>query len=129
MWLPTSDSHRPLDPAVTLRAAPRASRIASYRYSLGRTSMRPRRPARVGALAGMLISIGLGMAGASPLPVIAATALPNHVYSPYFETWTSDSIATTASQSGAKYLTLAFLETLGKNSCTLAWNGVSSQTV
>jgi len=91
--------------------------------------MRPRRPARVGALAGTLISIALGMAGASPLPVIAATALPNHVYSPYFETWTSDSLATIASQSGAKYLTLAFLETLGKSSCTLAWNGVSRPTV
>ena len=73
--------------------------------------MRPLRTARIGALAGTLI-IALGMAGASPLSVIAATALPNHVYSPYFETWTSDSIATIASQSGAKYLTLAFLETL-----------------
>jgi len=69
------------------------------------------------------------MAGASPLPVMAATALPAHEYSPYFETWTTDSIATVASQSGAKYLTLAFLETLSKTSCTLAWNGTSSQTV
>jgi len=60
---------------------------------------------------------------------MAATALPAHEYSPYFETWTTDSIATAASQSGAKYLTLAFLETLSKRSCTLAWNGTSSQTV
>jgi hypothetical protein len=75
------------------------------------------------------MTVAVGMAGASPLPVMAATALPTHVYSPYFETWTADSIATVASQSGAKYLTLAFLETLSKTSCTLAWNGVSSQTV
>jgi hypothetical protein len=34
-----------------------------------------------------------------------------------------------ARQSGARYLTLAFLETLNKHSCTLAWNGSQSQTV
>jgi len=59
----------------------------------------------------------------------AAVPLPAHVYAPYFETWTSDAITTIAQQSGARYFTLAFLETLGKNSCTLAWNGSSSQTV
>ena len=59
----------------------------------------------------------------------AATALPAHVYAPYFETWTTDGIAATAQQSGSKYFTLAFLETLNKHSCTLAWNGSSSQTV
>ena len=59
----------------------------------------------------------------------AATTLPAHVYAPYFETWTTDSIAATAQQSGSKYFTLAFLETLNKHSCTLAWNGSSSQTV
>lgn len=59
----------------------------------------------------------------------AATALPAHVYAPYFETWTTDSIATAAQQSGSKYFTLAFLESLNKHSCTLAWNGSSSQTV
>jgi len=90
--------------------------------------MRPSHPARVG-LAATLVTVAMGMAGASPLPVMAVTALPAHVYSPYFETWTTDSIATVASQSGAKYLTLAFLETLSKTSCTLAWNGVSSQTM
>ena len=61
--------------------------------------------------------------------VTAAVPLPAHVYAPYFETWTSDAITTIAQQSGARYFTLAFLETLGKTSCTLAWNGSSSQTV
>src|SRR5258706_11594495 len=60
---------------------------------------------------------------------IAATPLPAHVFAPYFEAWTTDSIATLAQQSGDRYLTLAFLETLSKTSCTLAWNGSSSQTV
>jgi Glycosyl hydrolases family 18 len=62
-------------------------------------------------------------------PALAATPLPAHVFAPYFETWTSDSIATIAQQSGDRYLTLAFLETLGKSSCTLAWNGDKSQTL
>jgi hypothetical protein len=88
---------------------------------------RPSSPARAG-LAATLITVA-GIAGASPASVMGATALPAHVYSPYFETWTTDSIATIASQSGAKYLTLAFLETLSKTSCTLAWNGTSSQTI
>jgi hypothetical protein len=59
----------------------------------------------------------------------AATPLPAHVFAPYFETWTTDSLTNVAQQSTARYFTLAFLETRGKSSCTLAWNGVSSQTI
>jgi len=65
----------------------------------------------------------------APTGVVAATPIPTHVYSPYFEMWTGDSISGIASQSGAKYLTLAFLETTSKTSCTLAWNGSRTQTV
>jgi Glycosyl hydrolases family 18 len=59
----------------------------------------------------------------------APAAFPSQVYAPYFETWTSDSLTTTAQQSGATYFTLAFLETLSKSSCTLAWNGSKSSPV
>ena len=59
----------------------------------------------------------------------AGTALPAHVYTPYFETWTTDSITSTAQASGARYFTLAFLETLSKTSCTLAWDGDSTRTL
>jgi hypothetical protein len=62
-------------------------------------------------------------------PALGAAAVPAHVYAPYFETWTSDSLTTTAENSGARYFTLAFLETLGKSSCTLAWNGTRTQTI
>ena len=65
-----------------------------------------------------------GSASAAPAP-----SLPSHIYAPYFETWTTDSITTTAQVSGARYFTLAFLETLGKSSCTLAWNGSKTDTV
>jgi hypothetical protein len=53
----------------------------------------------------------------------AATALPAHVYAPYFETWTTDGITATAQASGVRYLTLAFLQSSGKSACDVAWNG------
>jgi hypothetical protein len=65
----------------------------------------------------------------APTGAAAASLIPTHVYSPYFEMWTSDNMATIAQQSGAKFLTLAFLETTSKTSCTLAWNGSKTQTV
>src|SRR5215470_10204088 len=58
------------------------------------------------------------------------TPLPAHVYAPYYETYlapNTPSIASTASSSGAKYFTLAFLQSTGKSSCSLDWNGLSSQ--
>ena len=60
---------------------------------------------------------------------VATIALPAHVYAPYFETWTTDGLTTTAETSGARYFTLAFLATLSKTSCTLAWNGRKSDLV
>ena len=82
----------------------------------------------------MRLRIVLGVAGSALLllgtgAATAATPLPTHVYAPYFETWTPDSLTTTAEQSGTRYFTLAFLETLSKSSCTLAWNGNRSQTL
>ena len=66
---------------------------------------------------------------AAPSSALAATPIPAHVYSPYFETWTTDSITTIAQQSTARYFTLAFLETLSKTSCTLAWDGDGARTI
>jgi hypothetical protein len=56
-------------------------------------------------------------------------ALPRFLYAPYFETWTSQSLPVVAKRSGARYLTLAFLQTPKKGSCTLAWNGTKKQVV
>jgi Glycosyl hydrolases family 18 len=81
-------------------------------------------------LAVALVSLAAVAAGATGLASAAPpAALPAHIYAPYFETWTTDSITQTAQDSGARYFTLAFLETLSKTSCTLAWNGDKSQTV
>jgi len=71
------------------------------------------------------------MAGAATAATAAAyTPLPAHVYAPYYETYLAPntaSISATAQQSGAKYFTLAFLQSTGKNSCALDWNGNSAQ--
>ena len=83
--------------------------------------------AKIGAVA-LAASVTAVLAAGAPA-AHAATAIPAHVYAPYFETWTSDGLRATADASGAKYFTLAFLETTGRRSCTLAWNGSKSQTV
>src|SRR3954469_24263445 len=81
-----------------------------------------KRLALFAALASLLV-IGVASAQADPTP------LPAHVYAPYFETWTTDSITTLAQQSGARYLTLAFLQTPTKGSCAPAWNGSATETM
>jgi len=59
----------------------------------------------------------------------AATALPGHVFAPYFEAYNGDNPYTLSQQSGAKYLTLAFFQTEKKGSCTVYWNGDTGQPV
>jgi Glycosyl hydrolases family 18 len=61
----------------------------------------------------------------------AATALPSQVFAPYFEAYnTSDGGPSAQSQaSGAKYLSLAFLQTATAGSCTVYWNGDTSEPV
>ena len=75
-----------------------------------------------------LAALALAALLAAPTAV-AGTPLPAHVNAPYFETWTTDGITPTAQASGARYFTLAFLQTLSKTSCTLAWNGDKTQTI
>lgn len=64
-------------------------------------------------------------------PALAAgTPLPAHVYAPYYETYlapNTPSITATSQASGARYFTLAFLQTPRKGSCTLDWNGNAAQ--
>jgi hypothetical protein len=82
---------------------------------------------------------GLAIATAALLPAVGTagsaaaatyTPLPAHVYAPYYETYlapNTPSITATAQASGAKYFTLAFLQSAGKHSCALNWNGSSAQ--
>ena len=92
-----------------------------------------RRSRFVGALATASCLLSLMLAA----PAQAATStsgragrvLPQHVFAPYFETYAGSNLAELAQRSGSKYLTLAFLESTGKASCTLAWNGDPSAPV
>jgi hypothetical protein len=61
-----------------------------------------------------------------------STPLPAHVYAPYYETYlgtSTPSISSTAQASGADYMTLAFIQSSGKGSCTPTWNGNKSQPI
>ena len=55
----------------------------------------------------------------------ASVVLPPHVYAPYFEAYdtTDGGLAQLSAESGAKYVSLAFLETANAGSCTADWNG------
>ncbi|OIK02775.1 carbohydrate binding domain-containing protein [Streptomyces monashensis] len=59
----------------------------------------------------------------------AATPLPTHVFAPYFEAYNGDSPAALSQASGARYLTMAFLQADTKGSCTPYWNGNTSTPV
>ncbi|MER5651839.1 MULTISPECIES: glycosyl hydrolase family 18 protein [unclassified Streptomyces] len=85
--------------------------------------MRRIRSARavLAAVAATVATVGLAAVGAGTAQ--AATPLPKHVFAPYFEAWTGESPAALAAQSGAKHLTMAFLQTASAGSCTPYWSG------
>ncbi len=83
-------------------------------------------PSRTRAI---IVAIAIGSIVMGAGAANAATAFPTHLYAPYFETWTTDSLTTISQQSGVKHFTLAFLETTSRTSCTLAWDGDPLQPV
>jgi hypothetical protein len=64
-------------------------------------------------------------------PVFRPAGLPAHIYAPYFEAWdsTDGGLSQLSQESGAKYLSLAFLETDQAGSCTAYWNGDTSTPI
>jgi hypothetical protein len=79
-----------------------------------------------------LAAIAAGATAA--VPAYAAddqASLPSHLYAPYFQTWdTADGgLAQLSAASGARYLTLAFLQTAQAGSCTAYWNGSTSTPI
>ncbi|WP_392674482.1 glycosyl hydrolase family 18 protein [Streptomyces sp. LN785] len=85
----------------------------------------------LGALAKAVASAGLvlGSGAGAQAAATAATPLPAHVFAPYFEAYNGDSPAALSAASGAKYLTMAFIQTEASGSCTPYWNGESSQPI
>ena len=80
---------------------------------------------------GTAVLCAAGMAAGAVSSSAAAAAdpvLPAHVFAPYYLN-TSDTLAKTSAASGAKYITLAFLQTAKPGSCTVYWNGDTKQPV
>jgi hypothetical protein len=86
------------------------------------------RASTVAALAAIAAVLAFG-AVRTQATTKAGTPLPAHVYAPYFEAWTTDSMTSVAQASGARYFTMAFLQTTKKGGCTIAWNGDAAQTM
>ncbi|MFH8380560.1 glycosyl hydrolase family 18 protein [Kitasatospora sp. NPDC018058] len=91
--------------------------------------MRLRRTVQAALSACTTLVAAAGLVTAGTGTAQAAAPLPSRVFAPYFESWTGQSPATLAAQSGAKYLTMAFLQAATKGSCTPYWNGDTSKPV
>ena len=88
--------------------------------------------AALAALTTIAAAAGLaaGSLGAAPAGAATFSKLPAHVFAPYVETYdTSSTPATLSHNSGAKYLTFAFLQTASAGSCTAYWNGDTSMPI
>jgi chitinase len=81
------------------------------------------------AAAATLIAGTIALAISGTANAAGGTPLPAHVFAPYFEAYNGDNPATLSSQSGAKYLTMAFIQTASQGSCTAYWNGDSSEPI
>jgi hypothetical protein len=81
------------------------------------------------ALCAPLVATASPAAGAPRPAASGHGGLPGPGYVPYFETWTRDKLPVVARASGARYLTLAFLQAPQRGSCRLAWNGDRHQLV
>jgi hypothetical protein len=84
-----------------------------------------------------LLALGITATGAAAATGGAGTGpgafsrpLPNQVFAPYYEMYdTSTDLAALSQQSGARYLSLAFLETAASGSCTAYWDGDATQPI
>jgi hypothetical protein len=84
-----------------------------------------------------LLALGITATGAAAATGGAGTGpgafsrpLPNQVFAPYYEMYdTSTDLAALSQQSGARYLSLAFLETAASGSCTAYWDGDTTQPI
>ncbi len=102
--------------------------------------MRRRQATLLAALAAgstALLALGITATGAAAATGGAGTGpgafsrpLPNQVFAPYYEMYdTSTDLAALSQQSGARYLSLAFLETAASGSCTAYWDGDTTQPI
>ena len=79
-------------------------------------------PLARGLLAAVTVAATIA-AGAVPASAGGRRTLPEHVFSPYFQAYTDANPAEVSKASGARYLTMAFLQTQVTGSCDILWNG------
>jgi Glycosyl hydrolases family 18 len=86
--------------------------------------------AALAATAAVAATIGFAATGASA-GSWQAGGLPRHVLAPYFETYDTSGggLAALSQESGARYLSLAFIQTAQAGSCTAYWNGDTSEPI
>ncbi len=75
---------------------------------------------------GLMLGLGLAPWAGAAWPASSPDRprpLPARVYAPYVETWLPGLLTTIAHGSGARDLTLAFLQTARPGSCRVSWNG------
>jgi hypothetical protein len=84
-----------------------------------------------------LLALGATASGAAAATGSASTGhsqssrpLPYQVFAPYYEMYdTSTDLAALSQQSGARYLSLAFLQTAASGSCTAYWDGDTTEPI
>jgi Glycosyl hydrolases family 18 len=94
--------------------------------------MKPRfRLAMVATAAAALLASAPAVASAAPVHNSSwLRPLPNRLYAPYYESYLAPdtpSITATAKASGAKFMTIAFMQSKGTKSCAVDWNSAASQ--
>src|SRR5580698_7920513 len=86
--------------------------------------MKRRTPILLAAATATVTLISISMSATAHAAPSWGASLPQYLYAPYYETYdTSADMATLSQQSGAHYLSLAFLETATPGSCTADWDG------
>src|SRR6266702_2351832 len=91
--------------------------------------MRLSQPILAAATAVATVAATAGVMAATATPAAAASLLPAHVFTPYFEAYSGDSLATSAANSGNKFMTMAFVQTASAGSCTVTWDGNTSTPI
>jgi hypothetical protein len=84
----------------------------------------------VAAAAVALLASASAAASAAPAHHFGPRPLPNRLYAPYYESYLAPdtpSITATAEASGAKFMTIAFMQSKGTKSCGVDWNSAASQ--
>ncbi|HEY1626574.1 MAG TPA: hypothetical protein VGG16_22540 [Streptosporangiaceae bacterium] len=86
--------------------------------------MKRRTPILLAAATATVTLISVGASATAHAAPSRSSSLPQYLFAPYYETYdTSTDMAAQSQQSGAHYLSLAFLETATAGSCTAYWNG------